>query len=90
MPEPSLQATVQDSFRGDYLYEQVIPQDHPLRLLREVVPLERYSRHRTRYYRSVRCSQFLTRPALSPTTTPGMTALFALPSLVLSHSITFF
>lgn len=63
MPEPRLQTTGQDSFFGDYLYEQVIPQDHFLRLLRELVPWERYTRRLIKYYRG---KGLVGRPPIKP------------------------
>jgi len=51
MPEPRLQPTGQDSFFGDYLYDKIVPPNHFLRLLRELMPWERYSRRLIKYYR---------------------------------------
>jgi len=39
------------SFYGDYLYDTIVPQDHFLRLLRELVPWQRYTYRLIKYYR---------------------------------------
>jgi hypothetical protein len=36
--------TGSSSFFGDYLYDQVIPQGHFLRQLKQVIPWERFTR----------------------------------------------
>lgn len=46
-----LKGTGRDSFYGDFLYEQIVPQDHFLRHLREVVPWQRYTYRLIKYYR---------------------------------------
>lgn len=51
MSHPRLQETGQDSFYGDYLYERIVPQDHFLRKLREIVPWQRYTYRLLKYYR---------------------------------------
>ena len=38
MSSERFQSTGKSSFYGDYLYDQIVPQDHFLRKLREVVP----------------------------------------------------
>ncbi len=39
------------SFFGEYLYENIVPQDHFLRHLRELVPWQRYTYRLIKYYR---------------------------------------
>jgi IS5 family transposase len=51
MAEPKLQATGRDSFYGDYLYDRIIPQDHFLRHLRELVSWRRFTYRLLKYYR---------------------------------------
>jgi hypothetical protein len=51
MSQPRLQETGQDSFYGDYLYERIVPQDHFLRKLRELVPWQRYAYRLLEHYR---------------------------------------
>ena len=51
MTQPRLQATGSDSFFGDYLYERVVPQDHFLRRLRDVVPWRCFTYRLLKYYR---------------------------------------
>jgi hypothetical protein len=35
--------TGKGSFFGDYLYDQIVPQDHFLRKLKEIIPWERFT-----------------------------------------------
>jgi len=51
MPQPKLQATGRGSFFGDYLYESIVPRDHFLRHLRELVPWQRYTYRLLKFYR---------------------------------------
>jgi hypothetical protein len=63
MPDTRLQATGHDSSFGDYLYEQVIPQDHLLSLLRKLVRWERYSHRLIKYCRG---KEGVGRPPIKP------------------------
>ena len=51
MTEPNMRRGGGGSFFGDYLYDSIVPGNHFLRLLRELVPWDRYSRRLLRYYR---------------------------------------
>jgi len=46
-----VQKTGRDSFYGDFLYDMIVPQDHFLRHLRELVPWQRYTYRLIKYYR---------------------------------------
>ena len=46
-----LQSTGRDSFYGDFLYDMIVPQNHFLRHLRELVPWQRYTYRLIKYYR---------------------------------------
>jgi len=35
--------TGKDSFFGDYLYDQIVPKEHFLRKLKEIIPWERFT-----------------------------------------------
>ena len=48
--EVKLQASGLQSFYGDYLYERIVPPDHFLRQLRELVPWQRYTYRLIKYY----------------------------------------
>ncbi|MCJ7584765.1 MAG: hypothetical protein MUO30_08350 [Anaerolineales bacterium] len=37
--------TGRSSFFGDYLYDQIVPEDHFLRKLKQHIPWERFTRH---------------------------------------------
>jgi len=43
--------TGKDSFFGDYLYDQIVPQDHFLRKLKEIIPWERFTKRLIRLYK---------------------------------------
>jgi IS5 family transposase len=51
MAQPRLQKTETDSFFGDYLYANIVPERHLLRLLRDMVPWERFTYRLIKYYR---------------------------------------
>ena len=51
MPQPKLQTTGRGSFYGDYLYENIVPRDHFLRHMRELVPWQRYTYRLLKFYR---------------------------------------
>lgn len=51
MAEPRVQSDGRGAFFGDFLYDMVIPQDHFLRHLRELVPWHRYTYRLIKYYR---------------------------------------
>lgn len=50
MSKRRLQQTGRDSFFGDYMLERIVPQDHFLRHLRDLVPWEQFSEHLLQYY----------------------------------------
>lgn len=51
MPRQRFRDTGKDSFFGHFVYERVVPQDHFLRQLNELVDWEGISRELTRYYK---------------------------------------
>ena len=51
MSRERFQSTGKTSFYGDYLYEQIIPPNHFLRQLREVVPWQRFTYRLVKYYK---------------------------------------
>jgi len=46
-----VQQTGRGSFYGEYLYDRIVPRDHFLRQLRELVPWQRYTYRLIKYYR---------------------------------------
>ena len=36
--------TGKNSFLGDFIYDQIVPQDHLLRKLKEIIPWERFTK----------------------------------------------
>ncbi|MEN6478901.1 MAG: transposase [Anaerolineales bacterium] len=51
MATPRFQKSELDSFYGDYLYQNIVPQGHFLRQLRELVPWQRFTYRLLKYYR---------------------------------------
>jgi len=51
MSRERFQSTGKTSFYGDYLYDQIVPQEHFLRKLREVVPWQRFTYRLVKYYK---------------------------------------
>jgi transposase len=51
MGKERFKADSSDSFSGEFLYEQVIPRDHFLVQLRQVVPWKRFTYKLVKYYR---------------------------------------
>ena len=51
MAQPKLQKAETDSFYGDYLYANIVPENHFLRLLRDRVPWQRFTYRLIKYYR---------------------------------------
>ena len=43
--------TGSNSFYGEYLYDQIVPQDHSLRKLRQVIEWNRYTRKLIKLYK---------------------------------------
>lgn len=51
MEKPRFEETGQDSFFGDFLYSQVIGENHFLRQLRQIIPWEHYTKKLIRLYK---------------------------------------
>lgn len=51
MGQERFKSNTRDSFFGDFLYEQVIPKDHFLVQLKQVVPWQRFTYKLVKYYR---------------------------------------
>ncbi len=51
MSKERFQSTGKSSFFGDYLYDRIIPQNHFLRQLRQVVPWQRFTYKLVNYYK---------------------------------------
>jgi IS5 family transposase len=51
MGQERFKSTTSDSFFGDFLYEQVVPQDHFLVKLKELIPWQRFTYKLVKYYR---------------------------------------
>jgi transposase len=51
MAQPKLQKAETDSFYGDYLYANIVPENHFLRLLRDLVPWQRFTYRLIKFYR---------------------------------------
>jgi len=51
MAQERFKSNTRNSFFGDFLYEQVIPQDHFLVQLKQVVPWQRFTYKLVKYYR---------------------------------------
>ena len=51
MSRVRFQSTGKTSFYGDYLYERVVPRGDFLRMLKGVVPWDRFTHRLIRYYR---------------------------------------
>jgi len=54
MEQPRFEETGQNSFFGDFLYSQVVSENHFLRQLRRVIPWERYTKKLIRLYKGGR------------------------------------
>lgn len=66
------QSTGKTSFYGDYLYDRIIPQDHFLRKLRDVVPWQRFTYKLVKYYRG---KAQVGRPPIDPSVVLRMLSL---------------
>jgi len=51
MENPRSKETGRDTFFGDYLYDQVVPQDHFLRKLRQIVDWEYFTKRLIKLYK---------------------------------------
>ncbi|MGC8836983.1 MAG: transposase [Anaerolineae bacterium] len=51
MPRHRFQETGQNSFFGQFVYDRIVPRDHFLRQLRELIPWERFTEKLLPYYR---------------------------------------
>ena len=51
METPRFKETGRDTFFGDYLYDQVVPQDHFLRKLRQIVDWEYFTKRLIKLYK---------------------------------------
>jgi len=45
--------TGNDSFFGDYIYNQIVPQEHFLRKLKQIIPWERFTKKLIKLYTKV-------------------------------------
>jgi transposase len=55
--------TGRNSFFGDYLYDQIIPEDHILRKLKEQIPWERFTQRLIKLYKG---GEIYGRPPFDP------------------------
>lgn len=51
MEKPRFKETGRDTFFGDYLYDQVVPQDHFLRKLRQIVDWKYFTKRLIKLYK---------------------------------------
>jgi hypothetical protein len=61
MEKPHFVETGSSSFFGEYLYDQVVPQDHFLRQLKRIIEWERFTRKLLKLYKG---GGVVRRPAL--------------------------
>ena len=50
--------TGKNSLFGDYIYEQIMPQEHFLRKLKQIIPWERLTKRQIKLYKGCTSSEF--------------------------------
>ena len=89
MSSERFQSTGKSSFYGDYLYDQIVPQDHFLRKLREVVPWQRFTYKLVKYYKGkARTGRPPIEPSLVPPTGHLSYGCSCCPICTISPSVT--